>query len=275
MKSRFRSAVALGLSCIVLLFAYVVALDMYPKFWQGDGFYLRFLKQHSDKEWHDIWQQLWDLSDSVTVPRSIVDKYGGDIEAADKVIEHIASYAFWVDDNGTQGRYSFKSDRLDMRVSGIVYFQDAKGMQAEIDVLLPALFAVVSTENKLDTARNINNFLCANVVYDDTGSMEGQTLYSTLVDKRAICGGFARTFHVLALMAGIDSSIVVGYLSWDAFDSVRHAWNTYTIDDVTYMIDATVNATSMSDWAVNRVIDESYEINYFHPELHAEAIRLK
>lgn len=242
---------------------------------KNEGFYLSFLTEHSDPEWHTMWQQLWNLSDKVTVPKSAVSMYGSDEKEAEKIIELIASYGFWVDDSDTKGQYAFSADSSTVTITGVKYFSNAGQMQKSVEYELQKVFSQVYVKgDQLKTLSNINQYLYYNTVYSEDSSTQGQTIYSALVDHKAVCGGFARTFNTLALLSGVDSHITVGYLV-KTTGNVRHAWNTYIIDGCDYVSDSTRNRTSgKMDKVLNRAMGAFYTVDYATPELHAEALHL-
>lgn len=277
-KSRAVIIVSITAVVTLLLLAGTVFAVFYKPAYKGQTgqgrLYLEFLKEHSEPEWHTMWEQLWDLKADVSVPKSAFgDK--DDKTAATLIIEHIASYAFWVDDRGTHGQYEFSSDGKVVTVHGIKYFDNAKKMKADVEVALIKVFNKVYVQGSpVSTIRNINKFLYENTAYGEDSSMGGQTIYSVLIDKEAVCGGFARTFNTLALMAGIDSHITVGYLVTPE-GPIRHAWNTYIIDGVEYVTDSTANRTSN---VINKVLNmekakAKYIRSYLDPDIHAFAVK--
>lgn len=273
-------AVTTGLITLLLLAGTVYAVFYKPayKAQSGQGrMYLEFLKEHSDPEWHTMWEQLWDLNEYVEVPRSALKDIADDKDAATKIIEHIVSYGFWVDDTGTHGQYEFIVDGSTITITGIKYFDKAVKMRAELEIaLLKAYNQVYVQGSPKDTVRNINRLLFNNTKYGERSSMEGQTIYSVLLDNEAVCGGFARTFNTLALMAGIDTHITVGYLITQD-GPIRHAWNNYFIDGIEYVTDTTANRTSGN---INKLVNKeksqaNYLRTYLDPELHADGVGLK
>ena len=279
-KSRAVIIVSITAVVTLLLLAGTVFAAFYKSAYKGQTgqgrFYLEFLKEHSEPEWHTMWEQLWDLNEYVEVPKSAFKDIAADDKmAATKIIEHIASYAFWVNDSGTNGQYEFSSDGKTITIYGIKYFDDASKMKADLEVALLKVFNEVYVHGSpLSTIRNINKFLYDNTTYGENSSMGGQTIYSVLIDKEAVCGGFARTFNTLALMAGIDSHITVGYLVTPE-GPIRHAWNTYVIDGVEYVTDSTANRTSN---VINKVLNmekakAKYVRSYLDPDIHAFAVK--
>lgn len=275
-----KSRAVIIVSITLLLLAGTVFAVFYKPAYKGQTgqgrLYLEFLKEHSEPEWHTMWEQLWDLNEYVEVPKSAFKDIAADDKmAATLIIEHIASYAFWVDDGGTHGQYEFSSDGKVVTVHGIKYFDNAKKMKVDVEVALIKVFNKVYVQGSpVSTIRNINKFLYENTAYGENSSMGGQTIYSVLIDKEAVCGGFARTFNTLALMAGIDSHITVGYLVTPE-GPIRHAWNTYVIDGVEYVTDSTANRTSN---VINKVLNmekakAKYVRSYLDPDIHAFAVK--
>lgn len=280
-KSRAVIIVSITAVVTLLLLAGTVFAVFYKPAYKaetGQGrLYLEFLKEHSEPEWHTMWEQLWDLNEYVEVPKSAFKDIAADDKmAATKIIEHIASYAFWVNDSGTNGQYEFSSDGKTITIYGIKYFDDASKMKADLEVALLKVFNEVYVHGSpLSTIRNINKFLYDNTTYGENSSMGGQTIYSVLIDKEAVCGGFARTFNTLALMAGIDSHITVGYLVTPE-GPIRHAWNVYTIDGVEYVTDSTANRTSgnISKVLHMKKTQAKYLQSYLNHEVHAFAVKI-
>ncbi len=90
----------------------------------------------------------------------------------------------------------------------------------------------------------IYDWLCSNVTYDDsepadeTAMLLQHSAYAALVEKTAVCQGYATAFYRLALMAGLDARVVTGY-----GDGGPHGWNIVRLDGQWYYVDATWDAT--------------------------------
>lgn len=74
--------------------------------------------------------------------------------------------------------------------------------------------------------------------YDNIEDLPVNThnIYGTLVDKKAVCDGFAKTMQILLDKVSIESIIVTGSLEDEA-----HAWNLVKLDDEWYNLDFTSN----------------------------------
>ena len=98
----------------------------------------------------------------------------------------------------------------------------------------------------LEKERAIYRWLCVNVVYDPTHydaqketPRESYEPYGALVNRTAVCLGFATGFRLLMDMADVECITVVGA----AFQSREdHAWNEVKLNGRWYCVDATWDA---------------------------------
>lgn len=92
------------------------------------------------------------------------------------------------------------------------------------------------------------NWVVSNVNYDWTHQdvmtetpRESYTPYGGLVERKAVCLGYATTFQLLMDLAGVECITVVGA----AFQSTEdHAWNMVRLDGNWYCVDATWDANA-------------------------------
>lgn len=92
-------------------------------------------------------------------------------------------------------------------------------------------------------AKAIYNWLCTNVRYDYTNLEDDDyllkyTAYAAIVNKTAVCQGYANAFYRLALTAGLDARILSGTGITNA-ESGNHAWNIVKLGSSWYYLDAT------------------------------------
>lgn len=78
--------------------------------------------------------------------------------------------------------------------------------------------------------------LVKNVVYDKEASFQ-HTLYGALVEKKAVCDGYATAMQYLLGRVGIECLMVYG--SDGENEGENHAWNMVKIDDEYYHLDVT------------------------------------
>ena len=88
---------------------------------------------------------------------------------------------------------------------------------------------------EMEKALYINDYLARNCEYDTTYAREFRyTAYGVLVNKVAVCQGYAEAFVVLANELGLNCEVVTS-------ESINHAWNMVEINDKYYQVDATWN----------------------------------
>lgn len=101
-----------------------------------------------------------------------------------------------------------------------------------------ALACVDSQMSDLEKAVVLHDYLTVNCEYDyenylaDTIPSESYSAYGTLVNRTAVCQGYALTYKYLLNQVGIDCYMVTS-------DSMNHAWNMIVLDGQYYQVDVT------------------------------------
>ncbi len=87
----------------------------------------------------------------------------------------------------------------------------------------------------------VYDYICGNVTYDNDNPdnyMLKYTAYAALIDKTAVCQGYANLFYRLMLECGIDARLV---------PNNSHGWNLVQVDgDAYYYVDCTWDAGEIS-----------------------------
>lgn len=106
--------------------------------------------------------------------------------------------------------------------------------------------AIKKAATPYDKVKAIYDWLCTNVVYDDTNLnspeyMLKHTAYAAAINHTAVCQGYAVLFYRLALECGIDARVIAGKgegaKGWE-----DHAWNIVKLGGNYYLLDATWDA---------------------------------
>lgn len=95
------------------------------------------------------------------------------------------------------------------------------------------------SDNVVDKIKVVHDYLVDTVEYDSTAGENIYNIYGTLVNKRAVCEGYARTCKYILDDLGIPCVIACGIGTNSAGNTESHAWNYIQIDDKWYALDVT------------------------------------
>lgn len=96
------------------------------------------------------------------------------------------------------------------------------------------LNGISSDMSEYQKVQYLHDYLAKSITYDESGSF-AHNIYGALVEKRAVCDGYAFAFQYLLTQIGMESRIVYGI----SLENVPHAWNVVKIDGNYYHIDVT------------------------------------
>lgn len=86
----------------------------------------------------------------------------------------------------------------------------------------------------------IHNTLVNSIEYDSTTSKNtSHNIYGTLINKKAVCEGYAKTFKYLLDSLNIESILVSGTGTNSSGNSESHMWNYVKLNDNWYGVDVT------------------------------------
>lgn len=97
--------------------------------------------------------------------------------------------------------------------------------------------------SEFDKVKAIHDYIVVNVDYPVHIDMSNRSLFTAegaLVNKLAVCQGYAEAFSLLCHKAGIQTEMVYGTAN-NGQSLESHAWNIVRIDGVWYQIDTTWN----------------------------------
>ena len=94
--------------------------------------------------------------------------------------------------------------------------------------------------NTYERVAAVNQYLCDNCVYPATEPyiIEAHTIYGALLQKSAVCEGYARSTQLILSLCDVDSYYVPGDTP-----AGGHAWNLVEVDGQWYQLDVTWNDT--------------------------------
>lgn len=96
-----------------------------------------------------------------------------------------------------------------------------------------------ATGNNYEKMMYIHNYIVDNTKYETQKNAHTANIYGCIVNKRAICEGYARTFKYYMDKLDIPCILVSGEAVNENGNSERHAWNYVYINNNWYAIDTT------------------------------------
>lgn len=143
----------------------------------------------------------------------------------------------------------WKTDKFTIYISNGVYsfsipftacYYDDAQQEAEMDVAVLQLLDTLNLDGKSDyeKIKGVYDYICSNVNYDDTNLNNDAyklkfTAYAALVNKTAVCQGYAVLLYRLMLELGIDCRVITGIGKTNNGNG-PHAWNIIQLDNGTY-----------------------------------------
>lgn len=124
------------------------------------------------------------------------------------------------------------------------YFTTA-AQEAEMDTAVTSLLNELNlwSASDYDKIKGIYDWMCANIKYDydnldNSAYLLKHTAYAALVNKTAVCQGYALLFYRLCLELGVDARYISGTANGGS-----HGWNIVKLDGLYYNVDATWDST--------------------------------
>ncbi len=125
---------------------------------------------------------------------------------------------------------------------GVSYLSSLE-QEEKVDEEVSNLLKSLDLSNKTDyqKVKAIYDYICSNVTYDhdnlnDESYSLKYTAYAALINKTAVCQGYASLFYRLALDAGVDTRVISGEAGGP------HAWNIVKLNGKYYNLDSTWDA---------------------------------
>lgn len=149
------------------------------------------------------------------------------VETINKIVS--TTYNVYIN-NGNQNNYLIdeytSKEQIDLAISRIEIVKD--------EILRN------KTGNRYQDVKIIHDYLVDNIEYDTSISKDSiYNIYGALVNKVAVCEGYARAFKYLMDYMEIPCTLVIGKgMNLDG-KTENHAWNYVEIDNRWYAIDAT------------------------------------
>ena len=126
------------------------------------------------------------------------------------------------------------------------YLIDELSSKAEVDSCMQKIEEIKNqiianrTGNVYDDIRMAHDYLVDNISYDSSISQSHiYNVYGALVNKLAVCEGYARSFKYILDEMGISCVLVIGQGTNSQGQTENHAWNYVQLNGSWYAIDTT------------------------------------
>ena len=216
----------------------------------SDGEYLTTVEEAA-KEMRD---QLKARSDTVTIPYQSETDPGKSTDFV-REIYYAAREHTGIPTEGDYLRYQIGGYKcsISYRTSNSLYlctltytitYYTTAAQEAEMNEAVASLISDLDLKDKTDyqKIKSIYDYMCSNISYDydnleDDTYMLKYTAYAALINRTAVCQGYANLFYRLALEAGVDARLITG-----TGNGGGHAWNIANLGDSYYYLDSTWDA---------------------------------
>ena len=94
-------------------------------------------------------------------------------------------------------------------------------------------------DNQIENMKMVHDYLIDTIEYNVDDGRNIYNIYGALVNKKAVCEGYARTYKLILDELQIPCIIVCGVAKNAAGETESHAWNYVKIDNSWYAVDVT------------------------------------
>lgn len=122
-------------------------------------------------------------------------------------------------------------------------FLDENAVNSAIDSVEQVKNEIINLANNetdiVEKIRVIHDYLIDTVEYDATAGRNVYNIYGALIEKKAVCEGYARAYKDILDEMGIPCIIACGIAQNSSGVTETHAWNYVKINGVWYAVDVT------------------------------------
>ena len=146
------------------------------------------------------------------------------------------------------------------------YFTDDFNSKQEVELAIQEIQKLKSEIIKNTNGNNyekmlyIHNYIVENTTYDTSNTPNKSNVYGCLINKKAICEGYARAYKYLLDELNIPCLLVSGEAVDEEGNIERHAWNYVYINNNWYAVDTTWDDPIIIG---NGIITKSIKYKYF------------
>ena len=143
--------------------------------------------------------------------------------------------------SGTTYRISIGPDgNTSYLLPGFYSAEDVLMAENNLKTQLSSILTLING-NTYERILQVHNYLIDNITYDSSNSSleSSHTLYGALINKVAVCDGYAKAFKYILDNMGISCVEVCGMAQNSTGITESHAWNDVLVDGKWYAVDVT------------------------------------
>ncbi len=131
---------------------------------------------------------------------------------------------------------------------GETYFNENFSSQSQVESAESQIEAIRDsilselTNDDYENIKIIHDYLVENIEYNqnyESAGANSYSIYGALIQKEAVCEGYAKSFKYLVNAAGIECELVQGTATNSEGVTEKHQWNSVYLDGNWYYVDVT------------------------------------
>ena len=237
------SVVAVVVIGLIITVIYNVALkpadfeNIIPVSGAGTGYY-RYCYQELNEEEKAVYgvilQNIYNQPEKIEVP----ELANGDLTKVFKAISYDNPDLFNIGLKCKMYKKGFKNYFVpEYAIDYATYQKQLKEATEIASVIIEETKNFTSTYEK---EKYVHDYIINHCSYvEPEQSINANTMYGCLVEGKASCEGYSRTFQYIMNKLDIDNRLVTGESADDGVNYTRHMWNIVNIDGGSYFVDLT------------------------------------
>lgn len=164
---------------------------------------------------------------------------------------------FWVDSN-YEYMTNTKDNTIILRPQYNCSEKEKEKRETEILSSTESILSELSTEtDEYEKVKKVFEYLIDTIVYE-LDAPDNQNIYSSLVNKRSVCAGYAKATQYLLQKSGITTLYVTG----EIVNRGYHAWNIVKCNGDYYQVDTTFGDSNYTNLVRGEELELPSELSY-------------
>jgi len=157
---------------------------------------------------------------------------------------------FWAKSNYEYYTFDGSDDVYSIKFKYMENMDNIESMKQEFNLIVDNIVNEASKyESDIDKEKYVHDTLAKMITYDEN-MVSDQSAYGALIEKRAVCTGYAKAFQLIMIKLNIPTYFITG-----TANEGLHSWNLVLLDDDYYNVDVTW------DDSKNTIIYDYYNLN--------------